>query len=89
MAILTTKKRDKLKSKTFGIPGERKYPMPDKAHAENAKARAMQQVKEGKMSTREYKMIAAKANAVLKKKGVKNPTTAKQLLKKNKVRAKK
>ena len=36
---LTTKKRKSLKKSSFGLPGERKYPMPDKAHAKNAKAR--------------------------------------------------
>lgn len=38
MAKLTAKKRNSLKKETFGMPGERKYPMPDKSHAANAKA---------------------------------------------------
>jgi hypothetical protein len=45
MATLNEKKRDSLKSSTFGLPEERKYPMPDASHARNAKARASQQVK--------------------------------------------
>ncbi len=47
MAELTEKKRNSLKSTTFGLPEERKYPMPDESHARNAKARAAQQVEEG------------------------------------------
>jgi len=50
MAVLSAKKRNSLKKKSFGLPGERKYPMPDKAHAANAKARASQMVKKGKLS---------------------------------------
>ena len=40
MADLTETKRNDLSKKTFGLPSERKYPMPDKSHARNAKARA-------------------------------------------------
>ena len=40
MATLTEKKRDQMADKTFGLPEEHKYPMPDKSHARNAKARA-------------------------------------------------
>ena len=45
MATLTEKKRDNMADSKFGLPEEHKYPMPDKAHARNAKARASQQVK--------------------------------------------
>ena len=31
MAKLTTTKRNKIPKKEFGMPGERKYPMPDKS----------------------------------------------------------
>ena len=37
---MKTKTRRKPKKSQFGLPGKRKYPMPDKAHAVNAKARA-------------------------------------------------
>lgn len=67
MPVLTTKKRNKLKSSSFGEPKERKYPMPDKAHAANAKARATQMVKKGKLSEAEKEKIDSKANKVLKK----------------------
>lgn len=65
MAELTEKKRDKIPTKEFGLPGERKYPMPDKAHAANAKARVTQMVKKGKLSEGEKEKIDAKANKVL------------------------
>lgn len=62
---LTTAKRDKLPAATFGEPGARKYPMPDKSHAANAKARATQQVAKGNLSASEATKIKAKANRVL------------------------
>ena len=39
---LTTKDRKKLSKKSFALPGKRKYPIPDKAHARNALARVAQ-----------------------------------------------
>ena len=51
----------------FGLPGERKYPMPDKSHAANAKARATQQVKAGNLSASSAAKIRAKANRILGK----------------------
>jgi hypothetical protein len=65
MAVLKAKARNKLKKSTFGLPGERKYPMPDKAHAANAKARATQMVNKGKLSSSAKAKIDAKANRIL------------------------
>lgn len=42
MAKLTSAKRNKLPSSDFAEPGERKYPVNDKAHARNALARVAQ-----------------------------------------------
>ena len=67
MANLTEKKRDSLKESTFGLPDERKYPMPDASHAANAKARAAQQVKKGNLTKAEEQKIDRKADRVLKK----------------------
>lgn len=67
MAILTTKKRNKLPKSDFGLPGDKKYPMPNKSHAANAKARATQMVKEGKLSASSKAKIDAKANKILGK----------------------
>ncbi len=49
------------------MPGEKKYPMPDKSHAANAKARATQMVKKGKLSAQSKAKIDAKANRILGK----------------------
>jgi hypothetical protein len=65
MGELNSKSRDKLSKSTFGLPGERKYPMPDRAHAANAKARASQQVKAGNLSESSKEKIDAKANRIL------------------------
>ena len=62
MAKLTTKQRAKLPLTSFGLPGSHKYPLPDKAHAINAKARASQAVNAGRMSKSTEAKIDAKAN---------------------------
>jgi len=67
MAQLTEKKRDSLKESQFGLPEERKYPMPDKSHARNAKARAAQQKKKGTITAAEEKKIDSKADRILDK----------------------
>jgi hypothetical protein len=67
MATLTEKKRDRLADKTFGLPDEHKYPMPDKSHARNAKARASQQAKKGNLTAAEKARIDRKADRILDK----------------------
>jgi hypothetical protein len=67
MAKLTTTTRDKEPNQEFGLPEERKYPMPDKSHARNAKARASQMEQQGKLSAADKKKIDAKANKILGK----------------------
>jgi hypothetical protein len=49
------------------MPGERKYPVQDKPHAANAKARAQQQYNKGKLSKSGLEKVDAKANKVLGK----------------------
>jgi hypothetical protein len=51
----------------FGLPKERKYPMPDASHARNAKARASQMEHQGKLSAADKKKIDGKADKVLGK----------------------
>jgi hypothetical protein len=65
MATLTEKQRDKLPDSKFGLPEEHKYPMPDKSHARNAKARASQQVDKGNLSKADEKKIDRKADKIL------------------------
>lgn len=67
MAKLTSGKRESLPSKDFGEPKERKYPMPDKSHARNAKARASEMEHKGKISKATEAKIDAKANRKLGK----------------------
>lgn len=66
MAALTTKGRNALPKKDFAGP-DRSYPVENKAHAANAKARATQAVNAGRMSKSEESRIDAKANRVLDK----------------------
>lgn len=66
MAKLTTKQRKAMPKGEFGEPGKRAYPMPDKSHAANAKARASQMAAKGKLSKSEKAKIDAKANRILK-----------------------
>jgi hypothetical protein len=70
MAELSAKSRKKIPTAKFAGP-DRSYPVHDKAHAANAKARATQQVKAGNLSPATAARIKAKANRVLGKKGAK------------------
>jgi hypothetical protein len=67
MSKLTTKQRKKLPDSEFAGPG-RSYPVNDRPHAANAKARATQMEEKGKLSKAEKEKIDAKANKVLRKK---------------------
>jgi len=68
MAELDAAERNKSPAKDFAEPGKRAYPIEDKAHARNAKARASQAVKAGRTSKAEEAKIDKKADAVLKQK---------------------
>jgi hypothetical protein len=75
MADLPAKKREELPAKDFGLPEKARtkdakkesgnYPMPDKAHARNAKARAAQQAKAGNLTKDELHRIERKADEIL------------------------
>ena len=67
MAKLSSKARNKIPSSEFGIPSERKYPINNAAHAANAKARATQMEKKGKLSSSSKSKIDAKADRILDK----------------------
>ena len=64
MAELKTETRKKLASSEFAGP-HRTYPIPDKTHAANAKARATQQAKKGNLPKSTAASIKRKANKVL------------------------
>ncbi|RYF21431.1 hypothetical protein FV232_24905 [Methylobacterium sp. WL30] len=46
---MTTKDRTALPKKDFALPDEQRFPVEDKAHARNAKARAAQSEKAGNL----------------------------------------
>jgi hypothetical protein len=75
MAQLSANKRAKMPAKDFGLPEKARtpeakqetgnYPMPDKKHARNAKARAAQQHKAGNLTKAELDRINRKADKIL------------------------
>ena len=67
MAKLSGSDRDKLPANKFAEPDKRAYPIEDAAHAKNAKARASQAVKAGRMSKAEEGRIDKKADTGIKK----------------------
>lgn len=74
---LRSKKRARVPTKKFGLPERARssdarkesgnYPMPDRRHAANAKARAKQQLEKKKLSRAQYDRIVSKADRILKK----------------------
>jgi hypothetical protein len=68
MAKLTAKRRRKLRKSQFALPGSRRYPIHDRKHAANAKARATQQYRKGKISKSTKNKIHAAANRKLRRK---------------------
>jgi len=64
---LASDEREDLPESKFALSKERKYPIEDKAHARNAKARAAQQEKAGNLSAADKKKVDAKADKVLGK----------------------
>lgn len=76
MGKLTTKARKALPKSDFALPKEKKYPINDKSHAANAKARAQQQYDKGNISKSTLEKIDKKANKVLGK--AKNSKTKKK-----------
>jgi hypothetical protein len=67
MAELNAEDRKKLPKSKYAEPEKKAYPIEDKAHARNAKARASQAQNAGRMSKAEEAKIDRKADAVLKK----------------------
>ncbi len=67
MAKLNENQREHLPAEKFAEPQKRAYPIEDKAHARDAKARASQAAKAGRMSAAEEKKVDKKADAVIRK----------------------
>lgn len=66
MAKLTSKARNALGAKEFAEPKERKFPIEDKSHARNAKARASEMERKGKISKAAEEKIDRKADSKIK-----------------------
>lgn len=64
---MTAKRRRNLPDSTFGIPSEHKYPLDTRGRQINAKGRAKQMVKRGKLSSATASKIIAKANRLIGK----------------------
>ncbi len=71
---LSSRARDRLPDRAFGLPAERKYPMytvsggklvPSGSHAANAKARAQAQYDKGNLTLAQLRKIDRKADKVL------------------------
>ena len=75
MAELSAERRKEIPKSQKGLPSKHKtagkqgesgdYPMPDRSHAANAKARATQQEKKGNLSHSQAQQIRSKANKKL------------------------
>jgi hypothetical protein len=66
MAELTGQARKNIPGKQFGLPGGRRYPMPDRSHAANAKAQATQMLAKSKLSASSAAKTRSKANGILR-----------------------
>jgi len=64
---ISARKRAALPKSKFGLPGSKRYPVDTKARAANAKARATQMYKAGKLSASSRAKINAAANRKLGK----------------------
>jgi hypothetical protein len=74
---LRSRRRARIPTRKFGLPERARspeskresgnYPMPDRRHAANAKARAKQQLKRRRLSRATYDRIVAKADRILKR----------------------
>lgn len=64
---ISVKERKKLPDSKLGLVSTLGYPMPDKAHAANAKARAYEEFNKGHLSAPQKAKIDAKANKILGK----------------------
>jgi len=67
MSKFTTQHRRELPARDFALPEQQAYPVEDKAHARNAKARARQAAEAGRLSKFEERKVDKKADAVLRK----------------------
>lgn len=67
MADLSAHVRNAYGPAKFALPGKRAFPIPDKAHAADAKARASEEANKGRLTAAQKAEIDRKADAVLKR----------------------
>lgn len=67
MAKLNAAERKRIPTSKFGLPGQRKYAMPDKEHAHIAESYATKEERAGKLSASSAAKIRAKAERILGK----------------------
>lgn len=67
MGKLTERQRKLIPANEFGLPGQRAYPVENRSHAANAKARASQQYAKGNLTASQKAQIDRKANRKLGK----------------------
>lgn len=65
MAVLTAADRKHIPSSEYGLPSQRKYPMPDKLHARVAKSYASKELHAGRLTSEQAAEIRRKANRKL------------------------
>lgn len=65
MPKLSSAQRAALPKSAFGLPGSRKYPMPDREHAALAESYATKNMRAGKLSPSAASKIRAKAQRIL------------------------
>lgn len=63
---LTAADERKLPARAFGLPKQRKFPMPDRVRAISAKAYAKKGLDQGTLTKRQYAQIVRKADRHLK-----------------------
>jgi len=68
LAKLSSEARKDLPKSKFAEPGSRKFPIEDRSHAANAKARASEMANKGKISKSEKAKVDRAADKVLKRK---------------------
>ena len=69
MSKLTSKGRSKLPAAKFALPEQKKYPINDKVHAQNAKARASEMEHKGTIIASTKAKIDRASDRVIKQEG--------------------
>jgi hypothetical protein len=62
MSKLTSAARNKIPTKKFGDPQDRKYPIENRSHAIDAKARAKEMLDAGRLTQAKYNEIISRAD---------------------------